>query len=406
MEGKKLHILFVSLVIIKDLTKRGIYPDLIKYFISRGHHVTIMSPVERREKNGSQVVHGDGFTNIRYKTLNNTKTKYVEKLASTLVIDTLLKSAIKKHVKTPLDIVVCATPPITMSKSITYIKNTFNIPCYLLIKDIFPANIADLGILSKKSIIYSLFRKQEKKLYQLADFIGCMSPANVEYIKSQNPELDPNIIEVNPNTIWPLDFHKDENLKSDLRIKYNITDGARVFFYGGNLGKPQMISFVIELMSHHRDNKKIHFFIIGDGTDYKKIESWKNKNCPDNLTLMPYVPKAEYDKIVHIADVGMVFLDNRFKIPNFPNRILSYMENYLPVFLATDKNTDISTMALEGGFGLWAESGDIKNANNAIYSFLDMSNAQLSEMGQKGHQYLYDHFLVQRSYDLIVNKIS
>lgn len=406
MSNSKYNILFISLVIIKDLTKRGIYPDLIKYFISQGHHVTILSPIERREKNDSQVIRGEGYTNIRYKTLNNTKTNYVEKLLSTLVIDILLKNALKKNLTNTPDIIVCATPPITMSASIQYLKNKYNVPCYLLIKDIFPANIADLGLLSEKSIVYKLFRRQEKKLYQLADYIGCMSPANATYIKKHNPEIKDSIIEVNPNTIWPLDFIPSPELKKSLRTKYNIYSNAKVFFYGGNLGKPQMIPFLIDILESFLANKNIHFFIIGDGTEYMKIENWQKKNKPKNLTLLPFVPKAEYDQIVHIADVGMVFLDNRFKIPNFPNRILSYMENYLPVFLATDKNTDISHMAVQGGFGKWTESGNIKEATEIIQSMINLDVKDLEEMGKKGNQYLHEHFLVKRSYNLIVEKLN
>ena len=259
MAEKKLNILFISLVIIKNLEKRGIYPDLIKYFISQGHHVTILSPVERREKNSGEIIEGDGYTNIRYKTLNNTKTNYVEKLLSTFLIDFLLKRAVKNHVHRPIDIAVYATPPITLTQTLTLIKKQFKVPCYLLLKDIFPDNIADLGLLSKTSMLYRYFRKKEKKLYQLSDYIGCMSPANVDYLLEHNPELSKDKVEVNPNTIDPVEPFKDPETIAALKNKYGINPKAKVFFYGGNLGKPQMIHFLIDVMHSNLKKKKKHF---------------------------------------------------------------------------------------------------------------------------------------------------
>ena len=54
---------------------------------------------------------------------------------------------------------------------------------------------------SKRSLIYRLFRKKEKDLYQISDFIGCMSPANVDYVLTHNPEIKADRVEICPNSI-------------------------------------------------------------------------------------------------------------------------------------------------------------------------------------------------------------
>lgn len=390
---------------MKNLEKRGIYPDLIKYFISQGHHVTILSPVERREKNGGEIIEGEGYTNIRYKTLNNTKTNYVEKLVSTFVIDFLLKKAVEKSVKGSIDIAVYATPPITLTRTVSYIKQHFKVPCYLLLKDIFPDNIADLGLLSKNSIFYKYFRKKEKHLYALSDFIGCMSPANVDYLLKNNPELKSEVVEVNPNTIMPIEPFKDKKIIADLKSKYRINDKAKVFFYGGNLGKPQMIDFLIEVMQSNLKNSDVHFLIVGTGTEYNKLNKWINNNTPSNVTLLSFVPKAEYDILVSVGDIGLVLLDKRFKIPNFPNRILSYMENYMPVLSATDVHTDIGKIAQNNGFGYWCESGDLKAMNALITAFVNMDQSTFEQMGKTGNTFLKENYLIDRTYNAIVSKI-
>ena len=52
-----------------------------------------------------------------------------------------------------------------------------------------------------KGLLYMFFRAKEKKLYALSDYIGCMSPANVEYVLRQNPEISADRVEVAPNSL-------------------------------------------------------------------------------------------------------------------------------------------------------------------------------------------------------------
>ena len=51
-----------------------------------------------------------------------------------------------------------------------------------------------------KGLLYRMFRKKEKTLYQLSDHIGCMSPANVKYVLEHNPEVSSDKVEIAPNS--------------------------------------------------------------------------------------------------------------------------------------------------------------------------------------------------------------
>jgi hypothetical protein len=46
-----------------------------------------------------------------------------------------------------------------------------------------------MGAFKKNGIIYNYFRFKEKAMYKEADYIGCMSPANVKYILEHNKYL-------------------------------------------------------------------------------------------------------------------------------------------------------------------------------------------------------------------------
>ena len=85
---------------------------------------------------------------------------------------------------------------------------------------------------------------------------------------------------------------------------------------------------------------------------------------PKNMRLMKRLPKNDFDRMIAACDVGMIFLDHQFTIPNFPSRLLAYMQAGLPVLACTDTNSDIGKVITEGYFGWWCVS-TVRNFQNA-----------------------------------------
>ncbi|HBL49868.1 MAG TPA: hypothetical protein DDZ65_06455, partial [Firmicutes bacterium] len=125
------------------------------------------------------------------------------------------------------------------------------------------------------------------------------------------------------------------------------------------LGKPQGIDFLIDCIRENEIYEKSFFLIVGSGTEYGKLREYFDNEKPKNAKLMGHLPKRAYEMLVNSCDVGLIFLDRRFTIPNFPSRILPYMQASMPVLAATDVNTDVGKVIKEGCFGFWCESGDL-----------------------------------------------
>ena len=100
------------------------------------------------------------------------------------------------------------------------------------------------------------------------------------------------------------------------------------------------------------------------------------------------------------CDVGMIFLDHRFTIPNFPSRLLAYLQAKLPVLCCTDPNTDVGKVCVEGGFGWWCQSNDTAAFGRMVDAAL---RADLPAMGETGYQYLNEHYTTQKAYEILVN---
>ena len=395
-----MNILFLSLGNFDDIYKKGIYTDLLRKCIKEGHNVYIVAAREKRTNKETEYS-GENRTHILNVRVGNiTKTNIIEKGISTLLIEKQFLPAIKRYYSgVRFDLVLYATPPITFEKVIEYIKNRDKARTYLMLKDIFPQNAVDLGMFSKKGLIYKYFRKKEKKLYSISDYIGCMSEANVDYVLEHNREIDPAKVEVCPNSVEVEECNISDEDRLCIRLKYGIPIDKKIFVYGGNLGKPQGIDFLIKCLKSQSDNRDAYFLIIGSGTEYKRLENYYGSSGQKNLKIMSSLPKIDYELLVKACDIGMIFLDRRFTIPNFPSRLLSYMQAKLPVLAVTDANTDVGKVITQGGFGWWCQSGDIEAFNKVI---LNVMNSKLSDMGSNSYQYFLNNYTVDNAYKAIM----
>lgn len=93
--------------------------------------------------------------------------------------------------------------------------------------------------------------------------------------------------------------------------------------------------------------------IVGSGTEHEKLADYVENECQGNVKLMSNLSKDEYEHTIASCDVGIIFLDHRFTISNFPSRLLAYMQAKSPILAVSDLNTDIGRivekMDLGGG---------------------------------------------------------
>lgn len=403
-----MNLVFLTLSNINSIDGRGIYADLLRKFKNEGHNVFVVSPTERRNGEKTHLIKGEGYTILKVRTGNIQKTNVIEKGISTVLLETQFINAIRKHFKDiKFDLVLFSTPPITLAGAIRYIKNRDGAKTYLLLKDIFPQNAVDIGMMKKsgvKGVLYKWFRRKEKKLYALSDRIGCMSQANVEYVLAHNANVLPEKVEVCPNSIEVGDMSLDREIRDEVRRAYDIPTDKKVFIYGGNLGRPQGIPFMIECLKKCRDISDSLFIVIGNGTEYGKINAFVENERQENVRLLPRLPKEEYDRLAAACDVGLIFLDHRFTIPNFPSRLLAYMQAKIPVFACTDPNTDIGKVICDGGFGWWCESNDSDAFVKKIREIVEISD--FSDMQQREFDYLCENFSVDVCYEKIMAHVS
>lgn len=392
----KMKILYISMVFPKSDDDSTIYTDLAEKLSERGHQVTVIVAEERKNFCDSSFSQERGCRVLRVKVGNMYNVNFVEKGISIITLPYFIREAIKKNLQDEkFDLILFEAPPATLAKVIMFAKQKFHAPAFLMMKDIFPQNAIDIGIM-KKGIIYCYFRLKEKKLYKTADMIGYMSEGNREYLVSHNKIADSKLT-IFPNTkkIHQLPVRHDDFV---MRKKYGIPEDKTVFVFGGNMGKPQGLPFLCNAIKNVENKYDAFFVLIGKGTEKVYVQDML-KGCKNALVL-DSLPRDEYEQLILECDIGIVSLDYRFTIPNYPSRILSYLEYAIPVLAVTDKNTDFQDLIKEADCGLWCYSNSLRDFAKAVEELTGDVEMRY-RMGQNGRSYMEKHFDVKVSVKLL-----
>jgi glycosyltransferase involved in cell wall biosynthesis len=371
----------------------------------RGHEVIVFRPDENRSTGNPIEAKRGEVSVISVPTGRITKTGKIVKSINMALLEQRYMRAIKKYLKKPADLVVYSTPPITFVNLIRKLKEEMSCSSYLLLKDIFPQNSVDLGMMSEKSILYKILRRKERALYKISDRIGCMSPANVKYLLEHNDFIESSKVHENPNSIKPSEGKKTSIRQLPILKNVTIPANALKMVYGGNFGLPQGVNFILEALKALACRDDVYTILVGDGTEFDKISRFIENEKINNAHLLKSLPKADYIELLAHMDVGLIFLDHRFTIPNFPSRVLDYMDAGLPIISVTDPNTDIGTIITQAGAGLWCESNDIHGFLTCVDT-MKKDKIFCMSAGEASKQLLLDRYTASHSADIILDTIN
>ena len=376
-----------------------IYLDLVDECVRRGHEVYVLAGTS--DDVDTKRLHEEHGSHVAYVRLpDQFHSGKIKKGFVQLMIEPLFLNTLRRLLwDLKIDLMAYPTPPITLAGVVKKAGEHYGCIKYLMLKDIFPQNAADLGMMGKNSPVFRYFRRMEKRLYDVSDVIGCMSQANVEYIRRRESgcahklELFPNTVRILPDEEIP------EKRTGDPDILH--------LMLGGNLGRPQAVDFLLDGMKklHETGFDRVRLTIAGDGTEAARIRGRIESESLSYVNYVSELPRDEYEALLSSCDAGIISLSADFTIPNFPSRLLSYMQIAKPVLVVTDRCTDMgSIVEKEARCGFFTPSGDIEGFVNTL-GLMYEKREELAEMGRRGREYLKENYAVSRSVDILEQKL-
>lgn len=377
----------------------NLYSDLMLEFKEHGHCVYAVSLSATNDGKTIETIE-NGLHTLRVDSGNVQKTNKYLKVINSFLGGSRIRKAIKQfYGDISFDLIIFTTPPITMTLDVIRLKKHYKASLYLLLKDIWPQDTVDIGGMRKGGLVWRVFRWLEVQTYKAADYIGCMSPASKNYVLAENSYVSPQKVEVCPNS--QKDRANEIIKDAAVRARYGIDDNAILMIYGGNIGVPQGIDFLFDIASEIKNDPRLFLLIVGGGTEYERLKNELEKIQAENVSLIPTIDKYEYDSLVAASDIGLILLHPNAEVPNFPSRLLSYIQVGKPVIAAVDEATDIGKIVEHYVCGKWCKNGDLEGFMNAVEYYLDSKNRTLASGNAR--KLFLDCYTTDKGYEIIMS---
>ncbi len=374
-----MKVLFLLLQMAEEGQGSNMYTDLIEEFQNNGHDVTIMAP----SNNGKTYKATE--SKLKVVRVNALPTQNIKNLIrkgfGLAMLPYFFKKAYKQHLRNQeFDWIIMPTPPITLVDFVTFVKKETQAKFYLILRDIHPQSAASIGLIKNKQM-YNYLEKRASKGYHIADKIGCMSQGNIDFIRTNYPSIDPEKVVLLYN--WQKESKQQTNGEDDIRKKYNL-DNKIVALFGGTIGYGQRVENLYDLAKHYRERKEVVFLIVGRGVEKDRLELMAKEENLTNMMFLDFLPRDDYLTLVSSADIGLISINENYKVPTCPSKAVAYMALGIPVFAMINPNSDYGDFIQNSGAGYWAVGNDKENVYNNFDKIAssDALRKQMSEAGR------------------------
>ncbi|MGC9053243.1 MAG: glycosyltransferase family 4 protein [Candidatus Hydrogenedens sp.] len=283
--------------------------------------------------------------------------------------------------------VVVATSPQMLCGLAGYIVSLFKWrPFVLEIRDLWPAQIIDLGVIKNRFIIY-LLSSLESFLYHRAKAIVTIAPAMSHEIERRG--FDGNKIFTIPNGINE-DFFKPSPGGEKIRQEKNWDSSKIVVLYIGTMGLSQGLETILQVAENFKDNPNILFVFVGAGADRERLIAIAQEKELTNIEFYPPVKKQVMPDWYSSADICLVPLKKRdvFRY-NIPSKMFEIMACERPILLGAEGQA--RDILEEANAGIAVEPENVEEYTSGLIKMIQ--NPELRKnFGKKGREYVLAHF--------------
>lgn len=282
--------------------------------------------------------------------------------------------------------------PDTIITSSTYPLDTF--PAQYLKKkskamliheahDVWPATLVELGGMSKWHPFVMLLQIGENSAYKKSDKVVSLLPATKEHMMRHGMAEDKyvcienGVVEEDWNN--PKELPK-EHIDSLERLK---NSGEFIVGYVGGHALSNALMNLIQAAEKIKISN-VHFVLIGDGVEKKKLMLYAEEHQIKNITFLPPISKKCIPKLKDYFTIGYCSAKDSplYRYGISMNKIYDYMYMGIPVLLGFHANENLIE---KYHCGLVSESTP-ERITETIEKFYSLDKSILNQMGESGKE--------------------
>ena len=258
----------------------------------------------------------------------------------------------------------------------------FNTKVLFEVRDIWPLTLMELSNLSYSNPLIRLMYYYEKFAYKNYDKVISLLPTAREHYEKQGMSRDkfvylPNGIDV-------------KNIKSKSiseEILEQIPKEKFIIAYSGTVGIANNLDYLIDVANLLRDNRDIHFIILGQGGEKIRLQNRIKELKLDNFTFLNPIAKEQVGAFLEYIDVAFISLlpEKLFRFGVSPNKVFDYMYAKKPIIWAIEAGNNL---VQEANCGISVLLNSPKLLKESILELTQLSSESLKKLGENGYNFV------------------
>lgn len=326
----------------------------------------------------------DGYQvrrNVIYATPNKGSFKRILNHIS-LTVSSVLGSLFKERP----DVIIASSPPLFLGISGYVLSRLKRVPYVFEVRDIWPQQAVDLGMLRNRYIIRTMEALEFFLYRSAAKVIGVAESTRRTLVRRG---LSPDKVEIVFNGT-DLEKFRPGPAGTALKERFGLRDRF-VVSYIGTIGLSQGLMVLVEvaqkLEEHYPD---IHLLIVGDGAQRDTLVTRCDELGLKNITFLEPQPRSLVPDLYRLSDVTVVSLRN---VPLFkrtiPSKIFEIMSCGIPMVLAVDG--EARKIVEEADAGLCIEPENSEAMTEAVLKLYNDSTLR-ERLTAQGREYVSAHY--------------
>ena len=295
-----------------------------------------------------------------------------------------------RSLKNDFDVVfVNQLSPVMLAYAGVEYKRLFHKKIFFYSMDLWPMSLT-VGGIKENSLIYKYFHRVSEKLYKSADVLYGTSRSFPDYFEK---EFGITGMKYLPQYAEGL-FSPEQCRK--------VPDENFDLMFAGNVGNFQSVDTIIRAASLTKDDKRIRWHILGNGSEIDNLKRLAEALKADNVVFHGRKPLDEMPKYYSMADAMLVtMIKNPVISLTIPGKVQSYMASGKPLLGAIDGETKL--IIKESDCGL---CGDAENAKQLAENAKAMAKMSMETFSNNSYAYSEKYFTKEKFMQTLISELE
>ncbi len=299
-----------------------------------------------------------------------------------------LKDIVPSHI-------IVSSPSLFPVKVGVKLAKKFHTKFLFEVRDIWPQTLEELSRVSSSHPLIRLMEHYEKFAYKKADKVISLLPKAKEHFETQGMQKDKFVYL--PNGI---ETEGKESVSLSQEMREEIPSDKFIVAYSGTIGIANNLDYLIDVAEILKENDEIHFMLLGNGGEKKRLEKRVKSLSLKNVTFLDAVPKEAVVSFLKQIDVAFISLlpEKLFRFGVSPNKVFEYMYAKKPILWAIEAGNNLVE---DARCGLSVSLNDVVALKESILKLKESGEHVLDELGQNGYNFVHTH----HSYKMLAEKL-